>query len=331
MKNRISSAFGVIILLFSFLSVFGNQDSLVITIPNKQVSISFPQKPYRTIENFFLPTGTKEVIGWQQVDRGGAEYQFSYFTTDYIKSSDLDKAIAQWINQTGLKNQAQLVSKKKTKSGETIITKVEYKTLNNRKLKAYFFYSRQILCRASVLSPPFVENTSNENKFFESILFSTTTTPSKTSTPTTEKTAVKWETAVSKDFEVLFPQIPATVNYHITSKNNSTNIYNYVVENASGISYLLSHFSDPNLNQTEINDLLNERINSLKRSKTIYALQLNFFKYPCMEYFFKDKHYYYKYRIFKKDNSYYQLLIKSDKKAISNWENEYFFENFSLF
>jgi hypothetical protein len=331
LKNRISSAFGVIILLFSFLSVFGNQDSLVITIPNKQVSVTFPQEPYRTVENFFLPTGTKEVVGWQHVERGGAEYQFSYFTTDFVKSSDLDKTIAQWINQTGLKNQAQLVSKKKSKSGETIITKVEYKTFNNHKLMAYFFYSRQTLCRISVLSPPFMDNLSNENMFFESINFPKTTSPTKTSSPTTDKGTVKWEVAVSSDFEVLFPQVPAAVNYHITNNNSSTNLYNYVVENASGISYLLSHFSNPKLNQSEIDKLLTERINSLKRSKILYTLQLNFFKYPCTEYFFKDKHYYYKYRIFKKDNSYFQLLIKSDKKAISSWENEYFFENFSLF
>lgn len=283
------------------------------------------------VENFFLPTGTKEVIGWQYVERGGAEYQFSYFVTDFVKSSDLDKALAQWINQTGLKNQAQLISKKKTKTGETVITRVEYRTLNNHKLMAYFFYSRQTLCRVSVMSPPFIDNEAKEKMFFESITFSSTVSPIKTTTSTSDKATTNWETAVSKDFEVLFPQIPAALNYHITSNNSSINLYNYVVENSSGISYLLSHFSSPKLTQSEVDKLLAERINSLKRSKTIYTLQLDFFKYPCTEYFFKDKHYYYKYRIFKKDNSYYQLLIKSDKKAISSWENEYFFENFSLF
>lgn len=345
MKNRILSAFIIVLLLFFIPDAFANPDSILISSPKKEVSVTFPQAPFKTSESFYLPTGTKDVVSHMHVLRNGIEMLFSYFTTDYIKPTDNEKALSQWINQTGLKNQAQLISNKKTKSGEITIQKVTYKTLSNQTITAHFFVVGQTLFRVSVLVPPFIDTEGKDKKFLESIRFASSSpvisktniiTPSNqgqtiSSTTTTTKESKNWVVAVSNNFEALFPKSPAALNYHVTTGKNQTNVYNYVVENDNGISYIISYFQSSLIGFTEADKLLNERIAGLKGGEKIYELKLGHFKYSCTEYFFKNRHYYYKCRVFKKDNTYYQLLIKSDKKAVSNWENEYFFENFSLF
>lgn len=336
LKSILSSAFGVLFLLFSYLSAYCAQDSIVISTSSKEVFIEFPGTPYKTNESFFLPTGTKVVDSWQYIDRNEMEFQFASFATDFFKTSDIDKTLNQWIEQTGLKNQAQLVKKKKGKIGDLTIQKVEYKTLNNKLIQAYFFYHKQTLCRASVTIPPFINSEDKENKFLESLkIYSTqTTNTSISNNNTSEKTSISkendWIKTSSSFFDAQFPSKPAELHYKIISDKYSINILNYVVENKDGISFLISHFTNSATSKIEADNLFMQQISSLKKSKLLYRIELDFFKYPCSELLFKDKHYFYKYRIYKKEDTYFQLLIKSDKNAVSNWENEYFFENFSI-